>query len=132
MKYIVMAFAVLFSSLYGEVQVESKPAKVVSVNSANFKSEVEDYKGFVVLDVYAVWCGPCKKMKPIFEALSSQYPNIKFVQLDSGEASDIAKRFDVKSLPTFLYFKDGKLVGRQQGSMESLGIQGKIKEVFGQ
>jgi thioredoxin len=133
MKYLPILVGIMFSFLNAESVMQNEVlSKVTNVTSNNFKSEVENYQGNVIVDVHAVWCGPCKKMKPIFEVLSAQYPGVKFTQLDSDQAKEIAQRFNVTGLPTFLFFKDGKLVGTQKGYMDSEGMKGKIKEYFGQ
>ncbi len=106
-------------------------AEVKDVSSANFATEVEQSKGFVIVDVFAEWCQPCKKMKPIFEALSSEYPNIKFVKINSDEAKEITKNLKVTGLPTFIFFKDGKEAGRQVGYADAAAVKAKIKEIFG-
>lgn len=134
MKYLLVA-GILFSSLHagstGQMEKNAILSKVMSVTSGNFTSEVEQYKGYVIVDVYADWCQPCKKMTPIFDALSGEMGNVKFVKLNTDQSKDISGRYDVKRLPTFLFFKDGKLVGRQEGYMDRDAVKAKIKDVFG-
>ena len=61
----------------------------------------------VVVDFYAEWCGPCKKIAPLFEAMSKQYKDtINFVKVNVDEAEDIANLYDVSSLPTFISFQN--------------------------
>ena len=69
----------------------------------------------VVIDFYADWCGPCKKMAPIFVELSEEYPDIVFLKVDV-EQGDLAEAFDVSALPTFLFLKNGNIITRIQGA----------------
>lgn len=105
-------------------------AGVMEVNDSNFAQEVEKSSQPVVVDVYATWCGPCKQMGPVFVALSSQFPDVKFVKMDFDKTKEAAKKYGVSSLPTFLFFKDGQEVGREMGMMNQDALASKIKQRF--
>ena len=77
------------------------------VDNNNFKSEVEDSKGLVFVDFYADWCGPCKMMSPIVDEMSKEV-DVKVVKLNVDEAPEIAQKYGIMSIPTFIVFKDGK------------------------
>jgi thioredoxin 1 len=100
----------------------------VTITSANFKKEIEDEKGPIVLDLYASWCGPCQQMKPIFKALedelSKQY---KFAELNVDDARDISIKYGVTSVPTFIFFKDGQIKGKEMGYMSKDDLKAKLK-----
>lgn len=86
----------------------------------------------VVIDVSAPWCGPCVQMKPIFEQLSEELGgSYSFLGLNVDEERDIAIQYSVTSIPTFLFFKEGKLVGREMGYMAKDKLHAKIKEYLG-
>jgi thioredoxin 1 len=101
------------------------------LNSQNFDQEVLKSSKPVVVDIYATWCGPCKMMSPVFEdaakELSSKY---KFGKLNIDEERDIAVQHNVSSIPTFLFFKDGKVVGKETGYMNKDTFISKIKSYF--
>ena len=72
--------------------------------------------GKVVLDFYATWCGPCKRIAPMFKELSEKFPTIQFFKVDVDEANDVSEQFSVESLPTFVFLKDGNVMGRLEGA----------------
>jgi len=85
------------------------------ITKSQFKKEVLNRQGKVVVDVYADWCSPCKLLKPVLDKLSSSYDGIDFFQLDGESESDIVSEYKVSSLPTILIFKDGELVKKLIG-----------------
>jgi len=71
----------------------------------------------VVIDFFAVWCGPCKVIAPKVEELSTEFANqVSFYKLDVDEQSKIAEQQEVRAMPTFLFFKDGKKVDEVVGA----------------
>ena len=78
-------------------------------------------KDLVVVDFSAAWCGPCKMIAPAFDELSNEYPDSYFVKVDVDQVKAIARRYEVMSMPTFILFKNGKVVERFSGaSIEKL------------
>lgn len=69
----------------------------------------------VVVDFYASWCAPCRALAPILEDIDAELKNILIVKVDVDEASILASRYGVMSIPTLLFFKDGTLVHEQIG-----------------
>jgi thioredoxin 1 len=106
MRYLVGVLA-LFLSL----QVEAKMVTVSSVNA--FKEAIS--QGLVVVDFFASWCGPCAKMHPIIEQLSREFPHVTFVKVDIESLAPIASEMHVKSIPTLIFFNNGKVVQRRSG-----------------
>ena len=101
---------------------------VIVLDSKNFDSFVK--KGKVVIDFWAAWCGPCKILSPVVEELASEMKNIKFGSVDVDAQSELAQRFQVMSIPTLLFFKDGELVNRTAGAMEKDDLESVINETF--
>lgn len=75
---------------------------------------------YVILDIYTTWCGPCKMMKPIFQDLSSEFKEIKFISTDLDECSWLGThgKYGTDAIPTFLFFKEGEMVEKHVGGME--------------
>ncbi|AKX33784.1 thioredoxin [Spiroplasma litorale] len=71
----------------------------------------------VVVDFYAEWCGPCKMLAPIFEQVSSEVKDTQFIKVNVDEASEVANKYGVRSIPTVISFKDGNLDKENTGFM---------------
>ena len=97
---------------------------VKELNETNFKEAVNSDK-VVVVDFYADWCGPCKMLKPVLEELSNAGHAIYSVNVDDNK--DLATKYHISSIPTVLFFKNGKVVDEFVGLREEEEIQDMIK-----
>ena len=70
----------------------------------------------IVIDFNAEWCGPCKRIKPVFHSFIKKYKNILFLSVDVDEASEIAEMFQIRAMPTFIFVKSQKIVHQIQGA----------------
>lgn len=86
------------------------------VNSSDRFSEVISKKSPVLVDAYATWCGPCKTISPEIEKLAIRYKDITFIKFDCDEIEELAADLEISSLPTFLLYKNGKIVDRVSGA----------------
>ncbi len=100
---------------------------VKKVNSDSFDAEVLQAGGLVVVDMYADWCGPCKMMAPVIDGLSEDYEDVKFCKLNVDEADDVAAKYGVMSIPTFLFIKDGQLVKTIVGAKDAESFESEIE-----
>ncbi|MGL4946342.1 MAG: thioredoxin [Cetobacterium sp.] len=93
--------------------------KVLSLNNSNFKNEVVESKGIVLVDFWADWCGPCKMLAPTLEELSEE-TTAKICKVNVDESGDLAGDYGIRSIPTMIVFKDGvkvdQIVGLRQKS----------------
>lgn len=76
-----------------------------------------------VIDFWAEWCGPCKQMKPIFEEVSEAVDGVNFGKVDIEEHQSLATQNGVRSIPTFMVFKDGDVVDQKMGAMPKDAFQ---------
>jgi len=102
---------------------------ITHTDKNGFKKEVLDEKGFVFVDFYADWCGPCKITSPIIEELTKEIKDIKFIKVNVDENSELASTYQVFSIPTFMIFKDGKVVHQFVGAMDKDGFLQEINSV---
>ena len=86
---------------------------VIEAKNITFDGLVKE--GTVVVDFNADWCGPCQMMKPIYEMVAKDTDGIKFLSVNIDNESEIADKFGVSGIPTFVLFKDGKEVARETG-----------------
>ena len=86
-------------------------------NKDNFKKEVEGFSGLVIVDFFAPWCGPCQMMVPIIDEIikENKDENVKIGKINIDENQEIAAQHNVMSIPTFLVFKNGKVIDKKVG-----------------
>ena len=103
-------------------------SSVQQIGSSEFKSSVLESDQPVVVDFYATWCGPCKAVSPIIEALSQSYDGkVKFVKIDIDDANDVAANCNITGVPTLVLYKDGQEVGRKVGALPKPAMESWIK-----
>ena len=92
-------------------------ANVVELTSANWQQEVLNSDKPVLVDFWAVWCGPCQMVAPIIEELAKEYAGkVKVRKLNTDENPEVAGRYQVMSIPTILFFKNGQVVEKLVGA----------------
>ena len=100
-------------------------AKIIT--SAEFEAEVLKSGIPVMVDFFATWCGPCKMIAPALDELAAEYEGrAKVVKVDVDQNGELAKTYKVRSVPTILYFKEGKIADTQIGASSKQDMAGKI------
>lgn len=79
---------------------------MLQITKDNFKAEVEEHNGLVVIDLYADWCGPCRMLAPILASLENEYTDVKFCKINVDDEPELAKSFNVSSIPMIAFVKD--------------------------
>ena len=98
--------------------------KIVEIKN-NFKEEVLDIEGKVLVDFYANWCGPCKMLRPVLEEFANE-TNIKVVSVDVDSEPDLAQSYGVMSIPCLVVFENGQEKNRSVGFIPKEEIENLI------
>ncbi|MGD2200261.1 MAG: thioredoxin [Candidatus Bathyarchaeota archaeon] len=84
-----------------------------------------------VVDCWAIWCGPCRMLSPIIEELSKERGEVAFGKLNVDQNTATPMKYGIMSIPTLLYFKDGKLVDKTIGALPKQMIEGHLDKILG-
>ncbi len=98
------------------------------LTSENFKREVEEHVGLVVIDIWAPWCGPCMMLAPVIDELEAEYPDVKFCKINVDEERELALAFKVESIPTVAFVKDNTFIDVSVGFVPKAKLAGLIEE----
>ncbi len=92
-------------------------AATVDVNDDNFEIEIEKFKGIALVDFWATWCGPCRRIGPMVDEIATEYAGkVKVCKIDVDDAQGVSVRFGISSIPCLMLFKDGVKVDQHVGA----------------
>lgn len=107
-------------------------AQPIHVTDEEFTAEIEKHQGLALVDFWAIWCGPCQVIAPIVEEIAQEYEGkVKVAKLDVDANQQTAMRFNVRSIPSVLFFRDGKLVETVVGVVPKKYLIDKITKHLG-
>ena len=100
---------------------------ILHIDGSKFQDEVVHSSKPVLVDFYADWCGPCKIIEPIITQLSKEYEGrVKFVKIDTDADQELALQFDIMSIPTVLFFSQGKVRNKVIGTAPASVFKSKL------
>ena len=111
------------------ISMTATNTQIAHVTDATFAAEVEQASGLVLVDFWATWCGPCQVIAPILEQLASQHAGkVKIAKLDVDSNQQTTLRFNVRSIPSILFFRDGRHVDTVVGAVPKGTLEQRIQQ----
>ncbi|MCB7302870.1 thioredoxin [Bariatricus massiliensis] len=104
------------------IEKENKIMAAIHITKENFQKEVLESDKPVLVDFWAEWCGPCQMVLPIIEEIADDESEVKVCKVNVDEQMELARQYQVMSIPTFLVFKDGKVIKREMGAKSKVEI----------
>jgi thioredoxin 1 len=102
----------------------------IEINEANFESEVVQSNQPVLVDFWAEWCGPCKRLGPVLEEIALEHNGrVKVAKVNVDTNSQLAERFGIQSIPTLLYFANGEIRDKTVGVLSKPAIVSRLEKL---
>lgn len=99
----------------------------VEITAQNFEEEVLKSSKPVLLDFWAVWCGPCMMLSPVVEEVAEEHPEIKVGKVNTDEQPALAQKFGITAIPALFVVKDGQVVNKAVGAMPKEQVEALIR-----
>ena len=100
----------------------------IELTKENFEATING-NDTVLVDYWAPWCGPCRQFAPVFESMSESHPGVVFAKVNTEEEQEIARHFQIRSIPTLMVFREQIVVFSQPGALPPAGLESVIEKV---
>jgi thioredoxin 1 len=105
-------------------------SKPITITAANWAEHVTS-EGTILIDLWAAWCGPCRRFAPVFEAAATRHPDLVFGKVDTEAEQALAAALQITSIPTLIVIRDGVMVYAQPGALPETALEDLITQVQG-
>jgi len=104
-------------------------SKYIELNQSNFEQTVKE--GVSLVDFWAPWCGPCRMIAPVIEQIAADFEGkAKICKVNTEEEQDLTVKYGIRSIPTILFFKDGKIVDQLIGATTKAALEDKLNSLL--
>lgn len=102
----------------------------MEVTREEFDKIISNGHKLIVVDFFADWCMPCLMMAPVIEELAENMKEVKFVKIDIDDNPKLSQRYEIRSIPTLIFFRDGKMIDKIIGGMDEDNLREKVEELL--
>jgi len=108
-------------------------APILHVDDSDFDREILEGEGVTVVDFWAAWCGPCRMMEPILNEIAIEFADrgVTVAKLNTDQAPETAARFEIRSIPTLIFFRDGEPLFQLSGLVPKPVLERELGELIG-